>query len=207
MKLYEGTILTVDSHDSVARYLVENEGRIVYVGNKLPKEYAGLQKIELGSRVACPAFVDTHEHLASFATFHAGLNVMNARSNEEIKLMVADFARSSEAKTLIAFGASPHSVLEHRLLTRTELDEACPDKPIMMVKYDGHACVVNSLLLDEISSRASKLRGFHADSGEMNQEAFFAVSEYITASLSIPELVGNIQRAIGYRQESFANLG
>lgn len=198
MKLYEGTILTVDSHDSVARYLVENEGRIVYVGNKLPKEYAGLQKIELGSRVACPAFVDTHEHLASFATFHAGLNVMNARSNEEIKLMVADFARSSEAKTLIAFGASPHSVLEHRLLTRTELDEACPDKPIMMVKYDGHACVVNSLLLDETSSRASKLRGFHVDSGEMNQEAFFAVSEYITASLSIPELVGSIQRAIDY---------
>lgn len=198
MKLYEGTILTVDPQDSVARYLVEDEGRIIYVGDELPKEYASLPVVYLGSKVMCPAFVDTHEHLASFATFHAGLNVMNARSNEEIKRMVADFARSSTDKTLIAFGASPHSVSEKRLLTRAELDEACPSKPIMMVKYDGHACVVNTLLLKKISAKASKLRGFHAETGEMNQEAFFAVSEYITNSLSIPQLVGNIQRAIDY---------
>ena len=32
----------------------------------------------------------------------------------------------------------------------------------------------------------------------MNQEAFFAVSDHITASLSIPELVGNIQHAMDY---------
>ncbi|MDO4854318.1 MAG: amidohydrolase family protein [Coriobacteriia bacterium] len=198
MKLYEGTILTVDSRDSVARYLVEDEGRILYVGDELPESYASLPVVHLGSRVICPAFVDTHEHLASFATFHAGLNVMNARSNEEIKQLVADFARISASKTLIAFGASPHSVSEGRLLTRAELDEACPDKPIMMVKYDGHACVVNTLLLKQIAAKASKLRGFHADTGEMNREAFFAVSEYITNSLSIPQLVGNIQRAIDY---------
>lgn len=72
VKVYEGTILTVDARDSVARYLVEDQGRIVYVGDDLPERFADASREQLGDRVLCPAFVDTHEHLASFATFNAG---------------------------------------------------------------------------------------------------------------------------------------
>ena len=78
------------------------------------------------------------------------------------------------------------------------LDLACPDKPVMLVKYDGHACVVNSALLKLINSDVKELRGYHPGSGEMNQEAFFKVSDFITSSLSIPELVKNIQKAMDY---------
>lgn len=198
MKVYEGTILTVDVHDAVARYLVEDQGKIAYVGNELPQQFADEPRITLGDRVLCPAFVDTHEHLASFATFNAGLNVMHARSNAHIKDMVAAFAQTCSAKVLVAFGASPYSVEEGRLLSREELDQACSDKPVFMVKYDGHACVVNSALLAKIDDKVKNLRGYHPDSGEMNQEAFFAVSDYITNSLSIPELVTNIQGAMDY---------
>ncbi len=198
MKVYEGTVLTVNATDEVARYLVEDGGRIVYVGNDLPERYASAEKVELGGRALCPSFVDTHEHLASFATFNAGLNVMQARSNAEICEMVREFAQSSSAKTLIAFGASPYSVEEGHLVTREELDRVCPDKPLMLVKYDGHACVVNSALLGKVKQKVESLRGYHPESGEMNQEAFFAVSDYITNSLSLPELVGNIQHAMDY---------
>ncbi len=198
MKVYEGTILTVDKNDSVVRYLVENGGRIVFAGNSLPEKYAEAERVDLGSKALCPSFVDTHEHLASFATFNAGLNVMSARSNAEICEMVRDFVGRSEAKTLIAFGASPYSVSDGRLVSRSELDEVCPDRPLMLVKYDGHACVVNSALLAKVEAKVSKLRGYHPESGEMNQEAFFAVSDFITGSLSIPELVGNMQRAMDY---------
>ena len=198
MKVYEGTVLTVDARDTRARYLVEDGGRILHVGDALPDAYAHAPREHLGGRALCPAFVDTHEHLASFATFHAGLNVMDARSNARIQAMVADFARTSSAKLLIAFGASPYSVEEGRLLSRAELDEACPDRPIMMVKYDGHACVVNSALLALVERKVAGLRGYHPDTGEMNQEAFFAVSDYVTGSLSIPELVSNIQGAMDY---------
>lgn len=198
MKVYEGTILTVNEHDEVARYLVEDGGRIAYVGSELPRRFAGEPLERLGGRALCPSFVDTHEHLASFATFNAGLNVMDARSNAQICEMVRAFAGASDAATLIAFGASPHSVAEGRLVSRSELDRACPDRPLMLVKYDGHACVVNSKLLEKVEGKVSKLRGYHPESGEMNQEAFFAVSDFITGSLSIPELVGNIQHAMDY---------
>ncbi|MBR6457657.1 MAG: amidohydrolase family protein, partial [Bacteroidales bacterium] len=199
MKVYKGNILTVDGKDSVAKYLVEDGGRIAYVGNTLPKEYAGAETVDLGAKALIPAFVDTHQHFASFSIFNAGLNVMDAESNEEIAAMVADFyARSGKAKTLIAFGASPYSVKERRLISREELDKVCPDKEIMVVKYDGHACIVNSKLLKTIDKQVCSLRGYHPDTGEMNQEAFFKVSDYITGSLSIIDLFSNMQKAADY---------
>lgn len=200
MKVYKGNILTVDSKDSVAKYLVEDGGRIVFVGNKLPEEYAGAETVDLGKKALIPSFVDTHQHFASFSIFNAGLNVMDAESNEEISKMVADFyKKSGNAKTLIAFGASPYSVKERRLISREELDKVCPDKEIMVVKYDGHACIVNSKLLQKIDKQVNSLRGYHPDTGEMNQEAFFKVSDYITGSLSIVDLFSKMQQAADFQ--------
>ena len=118
MDIYEGTILTVDKDDDVCRYLVVDDGRVAYVGDELPAELAHHPVQSLEGRALAPSFVDTHEHFASFSTFNAGLNVMEARSNAEIMEMVLDFTRRSDAKTLIAFGASPYSVSEGRLLSR-----------------------------------------------------------------------------------------
>ena len=198
VQVYEGTILTVDEHDTVARYLVEDRGRIIYVGDELPQRYADAPCEHLGVRALCPSFVDTHEHLASFAIFNAGLNVMQARSNRQIQEMVAAFAQTCTAKILVAFGASPYSVEEGCLLSRAELDEVCPEKPVFMVKYDGHACIVNSALLAKVEEKVKPLRGYHPETGEMNQEAFFAVSDYITGSLSIPDLITNMQAAFDF---------
>lgn len=194
--IFHGTILCCDENDSVASYLVERDGVIVYVGDEPPAGFASARVVELEGRALCPSFVDTHQHFASYATFSAGLNVMDARSNDQIVRMLHDFAAQCTDKIVIAFGASPFSVEEGRLVSRAQLDEACPDKPAMLVKYDGHACVVNSLLLNEIEDKVKNLRGYHPDSGEMNQEAFFAVSDHVTDSLSIPQLITNMQRAM-----------
>lgn len=198
MKCYKGNILTVNADNDVCRYLVEDGGKIVYVGNELPEKYSAESFIDLGEKALIPSFVDTHQHFASFSTFNAGLNVMDAKSNEEIKQMVKHFVASSNSKTLIAFGASPYSVSEGRLITRHELDEVCPDKEIMVVKYDGHACILNSKLLSKLDKKLKALRGYHPETGEMNQEAFFACSDYISGSLSLPDLLINMQNATDF---------
>lgn len=198
MKHYHGTIITVDKDDHVYQHLVEDKGKIVFVGDTLPKEYENVETIELGKKALIPSFVDTHQHFASFATFHAGLNVMEARSNAEIIEMCKKYVSECKDKLLIAFGASPWSVQENRLLSRKEIDSVCSDRPFFMVKYDGHACIVNSELLRRVKSKVEHLRGYHPDTGEMNQEAFFAVSNYITNSISIPKLIKNMKKAMDY---------
>lgn len=201
MKVYEGAILSVNKNNDVYRFLVEDQGRIRYVGNELPEGYRSARIIKLGKRALIPSFVDTHQHFASFSTFHAGLNVMDAESNEEISEMIRQFAESSRRKTLICFGASPYSVREERLISREELDAVCPDKEIMVVKYDGHACIVNSKLLSKMKDKVKDLRGYHPDTGEMNQEAFFQFSDYISSSLSLIELFRNMMNAVDFMAE------
>ena len=169
MRVYEGNILTCDAQDRVCRYLVEEKGRIAYVGDDLPAKYASYSRVSLGQRALIPAFGDSHIHFASFATFHAGLNVSAAKSNAELLEMVRRFAAQSEEKLILAFGASNHSVAEKQFVTRAQLDEVCPHKPLFMIKYDGHTCVVNTKLLEILKDKVKDLRGYHEDSGEMNQ--------------------------------------
>ena len=198
MKIYKGNIITCNEENQVFNYLVEEQGNITYVCDELPARYAEREIIDLGEKALIPPFVDSHIHFASFATFHAGLNVMNACSNAEILKMLKDYVSVSNDKLILGFGASPHSVADGHLVTRQQLDEVCPDKPLFMVKYDGHACIVNTKLLEKVDEKVKNLRGYHPETGEMNQEAFFVVSDYVTNSIPIIQLVKNMQNAIDY---------
>ena len=199
MVVYSGSILSVNKKDDVYSYLVEDKGRIIFTGNELPNEYEDCKTVDLKGGCLIPSFVDTHQHFASFSLFHSGLNVMEASSNKEILGMIKEFAKNNIDKILIAFGASPYSVKEGRLVNREELDSVCPDKPFFMVKYDGHACVLNTPLFNKIKDRLEGIRGAHFDTGEMNQEAFFKVSDYVTNSISIPRLIKAMKKSMDYQ--------
>ena len=203
MNIYKGKMITCDEKNHVYDYLIEENGKIVYVGNTLPRRYYGHKIIDLKNQALIPAFVDSHTHFASYATFHSGLNVMDARSNVEILKMLKEFVSQSKDSLIIGFGASPYSVEEKCLVTRKQLDEICPSKPLFLVKYDGHACIVNTCLLNKIKKKAQHLRGYHEESGEMNQEAFFVVSNYITNSIPIFKLLKDMQKAVDH----FASKG
>ncbi len=198
MKIYEGTIITCDGENTIARYLVEDKGKIVHIGNDIPSEYEVGERISLHKKALIPAFADTHIHFASFATFYAGLNVMEARSNVEISSMLLEFVKKKKDKLIIAFGASPYSVCERKLISREELDAVCSDRPVMVVKYDGHACIINSALLTMLKDKIKGLRGYNEETGEMQQEAFFQVSNYMTKSISLLKLVWNMKQALDY---------
>ena len=98
----------------------------------------------------------------------------------------------------MGFGASPYSVSDRKLISRSQLDIACPDRPVFLIKYDGHTCVINTKLLERVKKKISNLRGYHEQTGEMNQEAFFAVSDYVTNSVPVIKLIQSMQRAADY---------
>jgi Predicted metal-dependent hydrolase with the TIM-barrel fold len=192
-RIFKGPIITCDEDNLVAKYLVEENGKIVCVGDTLPEKFAGLPTTEVPALL--PSFADTHIHFASYSIFHAGLNVSDARNNGETLDFIREFTSRSKEKLIIAFGASPYSVREKRLVTLDELDMVCPIKPLMLVKYDGHAAIINSVLLNAIKKKISGLRGYNPLSGEMRQEAFFAVSDFVTSSVSPVSLVRSMLKA------------
>ncbi len=197
-KVYEGTIITVDQEDRVCKFLVEDQGRIVYVGNTLPLEFRKEERVQLGKRCLLPSFADTHLHFASLAMFHTGIQVMDVKNNAEMLERLKKFEKQTKQETIIGFGASPHSVEERKLVTREELDQVSLKRPIMIVKYDGHAAIVNSELLRRLPEEIKQTRGYDPISGEMNQEAFFRTTDYVSSKISIFSLVKSMQRTVDY---------
>lgn len=196
MKIYRGTIITCDGNSTIAHYLVEENGKIVFVGNKLPDSYPPDIVTDLENKAICPAFADTHIHLMSHALFAGGLEVREVKTNGDMIEKINDYAQQHREKIVLGFGASPHSVEEQRVITRKELDLACPDRPVFIVKYDGHAAVVNSALLQKLPRKIMNERGYDAESGLLTQEAFFRATDFVTSTVSLPDTLARMLNCV-----------
>jgi predicted amidohydrolase YtcJ len=195
MKVYEGAVITCDHDNNTFRYLVEDKGRIIFVGNELPAGYKGLTAERLGERSLIPAFGDTHLHFAAYALFNSGLDVRSARSLPHLCDQVKEFSLAGRDEIIIGFGASASSVEERKLVSKDELDLACPGRPVFISKYDGHTCILNSSLIEKLPRNVKGLRGYDGQTGLMKQEAFFAVTDFITKKVPVPKLLKNMLRA------------
>lgn len=189
MKVYEGPIITCDNIKSVVKYLVEEKGKILFTGNVLPEIYTHSPIVKLGSKALVPAFADTHLHYSSFALFAGTLDIRDAQSIHDVKDLLIDYYARRKPPFILAFGASAHSVMEKRLLTLSDLDGALPQVPVMVIKYDGHASIVNSKMMKMLPASIKSLRGFNADSGQLNQEAYFRATDFITNKVSPLQLM------------------
>ncbi len=125
----------------------------------------------------------------SHALFASGLDVRGARNIPELQALVGSYARERRDKIVIGFGVSAYGLAERRLPTRTELDAAAGMRPVYLVKYDGHAAVANSAFLARLPQKICSLRGYDRDSGRLNQEAFFAATDFATGSVSLPSVL------------------
>ena len=107
------------------------------------------------------------------------------------------FIPKYDAKMVIAIGASSHSLEEKKFITQRKLDEASPDKTLIMIKYDGHTCVVNTKIMEILKDKVNDFRGYHENIGETNHEVFFKFSNY-SSSVAPVKLLRNMQIAADY---------
>jgi len=194
MKIYEGNIVSCNRNNSVFQYLVEDNGLIRFAGNQLPEEYNSLPRIALGEKALLPGFADTHIHYASYAFFAASLDVRQATSIQDILDLINQYIIAHRPKTVLGFGVSAHNVKEKRLIEKIDLDRSFRNIPIMLIKYDGHASVNNSRMLEMLPDKISKMRGYHSGTGQLNQEAFFAATDFITKKVALITLLKNSLR-------------
>ncbi len=191
MQIYKGQIVTCDQIGSVFQYLVEDEGRIDFVGDELPGSFGPLPEIiDLGDRALLPAFGDGHIHFSNWALFNATFDVRGAKKIADIGPMIKDYAdREPKIKVLFGFGHSANSVAENRLITRTELDGAVKERPVYLVCYDGHSAVANTAAIGMLPKEIRLLNGFDLESGRLFHEAFLAATDYISSKVPPVKLV------------------
>ena len=196
MQVFQGHIVTCDESGSVFRYLVEEGGRIAFVGDALPPSYADCPHIvDLGSGALLPAFGDGHIHFSNWALFNGTFDVRSAASIRDMGPIIRGYADAEpRAKVLFGFGHSMHTLKERRLITRMELDETVKDRPVYLVCYDGHSAVANTRALEMMPPPIRSLRGFDSGSGRLSHEAFLKATDLISGRVPVTKLLGFIAK-------------
>ncbi len=192
MQVFHGTIITCDDNNTVANYLVEREGRIAYIGEKLPTQYEVVPPIELGNNVMIPAFVDTHMHYSGFSVLHKLFPINDTDSNAKILEQLKEYAATTKENIVVGFGATEFAVSEGHLILKEQMDVACPEKPALIIKHDAHSGVANTMFINAVYSKIENLRGFNKTTGELKQEAFLAACEFLTHGFSTKKVIDSM---------------
>lgn len=145
-----GTVLTMDPENPVAETIIIEDRKIACVGDRsLPGKYPGAEVHDLGGRILIPAFIDSHNHLSSFACFlPEWKNLIGIRTRDAIfSAMAEQHKRQPGTGWLVGFGWFDAQCGGNDL-TRADLDTCYPARPVVLIQTTFHKSVVNSRALD-----------------------------------------------------------
>ncbi|MHA2256167.1 MAG: amidohydrolase family protein, partial [Candidatus Heimdallarchaeaceae archaeon] len=149
---YNGTILTMEEKQpGVEAVGIEGE-KIVAAGlldeviTVLGNEY---DLIDLKGNTLLPGFIDSHMHPMSFVYVLMNLDLSPLTSLKELQDFLKKTAeKRGKGELIFGFKLKEEMFEIPKLPTRWDLDVACPENPVIILRYDGHIGVVNSKTLE-----------------------------------------------------------
>jgi predicted amidohydrolase YtcJ len=148
LALINGRIHTMDAANTVVNIVTIRNSRFVAVGGPPPAARPGIRVIDLGGRTVVPGLVEPHIHSVSLANrpgYHTILE--NTTSIREIQEALAARRKAvPEGAWITSLGGwHPNQWAEHRHPTLAELDQAVPDRPVLLYERFTGPAVTNSL--------------------------------------------------------------
>jgi predicted amidohydrolase YtcJ len=142
---------TLDARNTIANTVTIRHGRFATVGSSSQRGAAppNAQVIDLRGRTVVPGLIETHLHgmdTADRPGYHV-LDVESASSIREALEVLASHRKTvPDGQWLTAIGAvHPNLWAEHRFPTLKELDEAVPDRPVLLFQGFTGAGATNTL--------------------------------------------------------------
>ncbi|HKQ73993.1 MAG TPA: amidohydrolase [Blastocatellia bacterium] len=109
---------------------------------------ANTKVIDLQGKRVTPGFNDSHVHFFDGGMGLASVQLRDARTPEEFRVRIRDFAAKLPKGRWVLNGNWDHeNWTPPALPTRQLIDAATPDNPVFINRLDGHMCLANSLAL------------------------------------------------------------
>ena len=145
-----GNIYTGSDGQPHAQAVVIVEDRIELVGTTADalRRAPGARRIDLRGATVVPGLTDAHAHLAGIGARELTFDLEGTQSLQELKARLRErAARERPGEWLFGRGWIETHWNPPAFPTRKDLDEAAPDRPVVLGRADGHALVANSVAL------------------------------------------------------------
>jgi len=145
-----GQILTMDPQNNNAETVVIRGNRIIDIGDaEICNQYPDVDIVNLDGRTLLPGFIDSHNHLSSFACFFPNwVNLFGLMTKEEILGALKKHAQMNPGNGwIVGFGwfDGKSGGID---LNRFDLDETGFVRPVLLIQATFHMSVTNSLGLE-----------------------------------------------------------
>ena len=146
-----GNIVTMDPANPSAEAIALAGEQIVAVGKN--EEISSLigprtETTDLRGRTVLPGFIDCHIHAIWYGLSLKNIELRHVRSIEEMKKLVSE-RTSDKNDWILGRGWDQERFVEKRFPAKQDLDEASPEKPVLLERVCGHLAVANSVALEK----------------------------------------------------------
>jgi predicted amidohydrolase YtcJ len=149
-RIFTGGTIHTGLGDTVEAVAVR-DGRIVYAGDGAGLAgFAGsdTQTVDLDGATMFPGFTDSHAHLIGIGQRERTLNLEETASIADLQARVLAYAETNSEGVVFGRGWIETHWPEARFPSAADLDAVVSDRPVILIRADGHALVANSAAIE-----------------------------------------------------------
>ena len=148
--IHNAVIYSVDENFSTYQAMAIADGKIIELGaeREIMNRYKAKEYVDAKSRAVFPGFYDAHSHFLGTATNKGELNLFGVASEKEMIEKVIAFNQKNEREWIVGRGWDQNLWAEKTFPDKAILDSLFPDKPVYLMRIDGHSALVNQKALD-----------------------------------------------------------
>lgn len=189
-------------------------GKVLEVGSNedILENYSGFDRKDGEGQTMLPGLIDAHGHVLTLGFREMEVNLTGTRSLDEALERINDFAEANPDSEWI-LGRGWNQVLwdENEFPTASDLDEAVGDRPVFLIRIDGHGGWANTMAmnLSNISRETPDVQGgriYRDDRGDATGIFVGAARSYIENIIPDPTDADK-QMALELALENMASNG
>jgi predicted amidohydrolase YtcJ len=154
--------ISIDRAGKVTRFTgiwIGDDGRVKELLDRKDKRPKSTRfAVDGKGQVVVPGFIDSHLHVMELGFAALTLDLSDTRSLAEAQAKIAAYAKANpDRRWIIGRGWNQETWGLGRFPTAAELDAAVADKPVWLIRVDGHAGWANSAALSAAGVAAATL--------------------------------------------------
>lgn len=176
--IHNARIHTMDDLNTIEEAIAIRDGKIIEVGpeRQILNKYLSEETIDAQGKDVYPGLTDAHGHLISYAQQLLSANLVACKSLDEMLVRCEKYASRNRKNFVVGRGWDQSLWADKELPTNEKLNAIFPKIPVCLYRIDGHAVLVNDVLLQkakitidtkveggEISVKNGKLTGILID--------------------------------------------